>query len=121
MNAEGGSFEMTDDRLFWHLSNWSEWQKQDGVGIGYPRFASGGMGVSHGIGERFNLNVSEADARCARAVEAILEGVTPAERCAVHHVHLHAVYRFGRETSVEAAYDRAVEKVRKGLRARGIP
>ena len=64
---------------------------------------------------------AEGDTQLAKALESILAGLTPAERNAVHHVHLGAVYRFPQVgAAVEQAYARAMRKIWDGLAARGI-
>jgi hypothetical protein len=62
--------------------------------------------------------IATADRRCAEAVEAALNDLPSALRCAVHAVHLAAVFRF--RGDVESLYDRATESVRRWLMARGI-
>ncbi len=74
------------------------------------------MGVS-GTSD-FDSMVAAADATCARAVEPILDGLSPAERCAIHHRHLAAVFGFPR-VDVDVAYDRALEAVQRGLTCGG--
>lgn len=109
---------MTDERLEWHLWNWEQWQyRQKGsYGRGYPSRGLSGMGCSGS--SDVDAMVQNADTRCATAVEAILSDLSPAERCAVHAVHLAAVFRM---RDLQGAYDRATEAVRKGLTMRGIP
>ncbi len=111
---------MTDDRLDWHFANWATWQRAEyTIAHGYPSQASSGMGKTHR--QRFDEQVTVADQRCAKAVEALLDGCTALERNAVHHLHLYAVFRFPRlGQCVEEAYSRAREHVRNGLLARGI-
>lgn len=114
--------EMTDDRLDWHLENWAEWQRDcaGDFGRNYPSRASGGF-ISRSS-QDFDAMVRKADRMCARAVDAILEGCTTAERSAVAYFHIGAVFRFphvGR--GAEIAYQSAREKIRRGLIARGIP
>lgn len=115
--SDRAKHEMSDDRLRWHFENWAVWQRMDGIETGYMRHASGGIGVSHGS-DRIARLENEADARCARAVEALLEGLPVAQRCAVHHFQLQAVFRF--RGDAVALYALAGECVRRGLTKRGI-
>lgn len=113
---------MTDDRLQWHLDNWASWHMARGqsLGGGYPTRASGG--VRSIASQDFDTMVEAADIHCAEAVEAILDGCTVVQRCAVHHFHLGAVFRFPRPgLGAEIAYRAAREAVRAGLVRRGIP
>ena len=62
--------------------------------------------------------VSEADARCARAVDAILDGMRVHHRLAIYATHGVAVWRFRWDLGV--VYREAMEEARLGLRGRGI-
>lgn len=110
---------MDDDRLDWHLWNWSNWQRSSFAGtvraLWYPA-SSPAIGISHGAD--FDELVAAVDQRCAEAVESALDGCTVAERCAVHHVHLHAVYR--PRIGLDEAYQAARRKIADGLDERGI-
>lgn len=108
---------MSDDRLEWHLWNWEQWhyQQKGHYGRGYPKRAHGPMGASGS--SDFDQMVAAADTRCALAVEAILNDLPPAQRCAVHAVHLAAVYHL---RNLQSSYDHATEAVRAGLTKRGI-
>lgn len=126
--VDGG---MTEQRLDWHLENWAEWQQRDRVGTGHNRRASGGMISGSHYGRPFDEMVQAADAKCAAAVEALLDGCSPAERCAVHHRYLAAVFRWRGIDPIldpvkalalsEAPYQRARTIIRNGLLKRGIP
>lgn len=117
--------DMTESRITWHLDNWAYWQRapesgRGGPPRGYPSAAGSGVGVQR----RSNLDsmIDAADARCAKVVDAILDGLRPIERAAVHHFHLAAVFRFPHiGMSAERAYARARDEVRLGLIRRGIP
>jgi hypothetical protein len=108
---------MSDDRLEWHLWNWEQWQfrQRGSYGRGYPSRGLSGMGCSGS--SDLDAMIANADVRCAKAVEAILGECSPAERAAVHAMHLAAVFRL---RDLKGAYDRATERVRKGLERRGI-
>jgi hypothetical protein len=115
--GDGG---MTEQRLDWHLENWAEWHfRHNKVGYGAPSRAGSGLGRSHRT--TFEDMVESADTRCAEAVEASVDDLTPIERFAVHHVHLAAVYRFPREArGHQEAYERARAKIKRGLGSRSI-
>lgn len=126
-----GDSGMTEARLDWHLDNWGQWQQRDRVGTGFNRRASGGMISGSHYGRPFDEMVEAADAKCAAAVEAVLDGCSPAERSAVHHRHLAAVFRWRgidpiaepekAQALSEAPYQRARTAIRRGLVKRGIP
>jgi hypothetical protein len=109
---------MSDSRLEWHMWNWEQWQFQQRghYGRGYPSRGLSGMGASGS--SDLDAMIATADRRCAEAVEVVLNDLAPALRCAVHAVHLAAVFRF--RDDVESLYDRATEAVRRWLMARGI-
>lgn len=113
-------------RLDWHLDNWAAWHRSRDdlaeLGCKTESLWSGNYD-----NERETQN---ADTRQAEAVEAIVnsdqsaavpDGFTPVERVALHFMHLGtAVYRFNREP-LDVIYERAREKLSRGLLRRGIP
>lgn len=116
----GHSPRMSEPRLDWHLWNWEQWQLRSHFGSlrahWYP--AVGAEGPGAGTLNDFDDMVSAVDGRCAQAVESALEGCTVAERAAVHHKHLHAVYRL--REPLEDCYARARCVIRATLDRRGI-
>ena len=107
---------MTDDRVDWHLWNWSQWMRRNSHRLGYPRLASGGMGRS--AHSDFDEMVQAADARCARAVDAIIEALPAAQRIAVHHKLLASVYRV--RADLATSYADACDRIRRELMRKGI-
>lgn len=111
---------VTDDRLEFHLWNWENWQRRSRFWsfrrLWYPGRASGGMGNSGSID--FDAMVAHVDTRCAKAVEAALNNCAPAERCAVHHKHLDAVYRF--RLPLDVLYAAALARIADHLTRAGI-
>ena len=110
---------MDDARLTWHCENWRTWQedRKSDFGRGYPSRASSRMGQS---GSRdFDSMVAAADGHCARAVDAIVDGLPPVERCAVYHVHLAARFPYPATCAMDV-YELARAEIRRGLMKRGI-
>jgi hypothetical protein len=62
--------------------------------------------------------VETADAKCARAVDAIVDSLTPASRAAVYNRHGIAVFRGIRDES--RRYDQACLAIGRKLDAKGI-
>lgn len=111
-----GSGSMTDERLEWHLWNWRTWMYSGKTVEGYP-MASAGL---RSIGQSDFDDMAEAsDIRCARACNAIVEGLPPAQAAAVYRKWLHAVYRFPRG-NFECCLAMAMDTIRAGLESRGI-
>lgn len=104
------------DRLDWHLRNWVAWQRRGGLNIWYSSRASGGMGKSGS--SDFDSMCANADNRSAMAVDTILDDLPGRERMAVYNEWLATVFRF--EGDAIALYDAAVQKLERGLIARGI-
>jgi hypothetical protein len=103
-------------RIEWHLGNWASWMRGAGrPNLWYPSRASGGMGKSGS--SDFDSMVASADSHCAAAVDAIVDGLTPRERCAVHNRHLATVFIVRDE---EGAYLAALVVIERGLAAKGI-
>jgi hypothetical protein len=109
---------LDNDRIDWHLWNWTRWQHTGALVVGYASRASGGF--RSGSLHEFDAMVVEADNECAIAVDVILAGLSPAQRCAVHHVHLDAVYRFVDAVLLATAYSAARFAIGRGLDVRGV-
>jgi len=109
---------LDDDRMGELLSLWARWMRssQPLRELWYPDQATGcvGGGNSHD----FETMLEDMDLRHAEAVNAAIEGLSPAEQCAVYHVHLAAVFR-GR-APMEGTYEEARYQLRVVLPSRGI-
>lgn len=109
---------MTEQRLDWHLWNWANWMRRDaGVVRGYAGRASGGL-RGNGTTGAFEEECYAVDLRCARAVDAAIEGLPSPEKVAVYHYNLGAL-RHG-VIGIGDVYDEARERLRKELTRRGI-
>jgi len=75
-------------------------------------FVGGGLGANAYVFEDWGAQV---DRRAVDLINATLEGMLPAEVCAVHHVKLCAVYRF--RAPVMELYRSARQKIGVRLRA----
>lgn len=107
-------YGMNNDRLSWHLWNWARWMDRGSYGLGYP-----GRSLCTASGHSdFDEMVNRADARCARAVDAIVEDLPQPQKLAVHHKHLSAVFRI--RADLETAYELACDKISRELTKRGI-
>lgn len=108
---------MTDDRVEWHLWNWSTRACSNTFNDGgYGSRASGGIG--HSWSNDSDSMVAEVDTRCAYIVDVLIGELPEIERCAVRHVHLEAVYRF--RDGHKEPYRRAKMSIGRGLDKRGI-
>lgn len=109
---------LDDDRMGELLSLWARWMRssQPYRELWYPDTAAGcvGGGNSHD----FETMIEDADKRAAEGVGAAIDGLTPAEQCAVFHVHLASVFR-GR-APMEKTYEEARYQLRVILPSRGI-
>lgn len=111
--------QMTDERLAWHLHNWRQWHLESDRELAGDYPASVGLFTPP---RDWDDRLAASDARCAEAIETIVGDMQPAERAAVHHRHLAAVWRFARsDWSLERCYENALLRIRIGLIARGIP
>lgn len=110
LNDRFHSFDQTD----WHLQNWAAWMRTGGFSSLAYQISEGHKGST-----TFDEMVENADRIAARAVDAILGNLPPAQQCAVHHVWLGASWRFPRN-NVDALLELAKMAVRRGLSERGI-
>lgn len=115
--AESSIAGMPETRLEFHFDNWRRWMKNDVIGDGYPTYAAGF--VHGGNSMTFDEMMDSSDIRCARAVDALMRGLTPAERCAINHNYLRAVFRFPRDNLPELLRS-ARFRIACGLVARAI-
>lgn len=76
--------------------------------------------VEYGCGSKdWDDLADEVDRRCARAVDAVIRGLPPAQSAALMHAYLHAVFRFPRD-NYDALLAAAREAVDNGLTAKGM-
>lgn len=107
-----------DDYLESLLLDWAAWQRA-GAGVdGYPEHSTGLS--DGGASKSFDDMLETMDNQHAEVVETVINGLPPAQRCALHHAYLNAVYRFRNEMVYESALEQAKQAVRAGLRARNI-
>lgn len=106
---------MDDDRLRWHLANWQAWMHHHNLRLGYPTKA---VGMHSQASRDFDEMVETADARCAAAVDAIIDGLNARSRAAIYRAHLGSSWRYLFDFA--AAYAIACNEVRTGLLAKGI-
>lgn len=83
--------------------------------LGYPTKS---LGMHSQASRDFDEMVDVADARCAAAVDAIIDGLTPRYRAALYHCHLGTSWRY--MMGWDTCYLLACEQIRNSLRARGI-
>ena len=105
-----------EDRVEWHLRNWKAWQQKGGLRLGYSSRASGGIGKSGSTD--FDAMCANADNSSAVAVDTIIDDLPQRERLAIYNEWLCTVFRF--EGDALALYESGVNRLAKGLRARGI-
>jgi hypothetical protein len=67
----------------------------------------------------FDDMCSISDGRIADITDAVINDLLPAERAAIHHYYLEAVYAFPRE-AFETVLVRAKVQVQAGLRRKGV-
>ena len=108
---------MPEFRLEFHLDNWRRYMRSDVPVDGYPGRSAGCLGG--GLSATFDELVDAADARCARAVDALMQGLGNSERAAINHVYLYAVFRFPR-SNLRELLESGRLKVAKGLVSRGF-
>jgi hypothetical protein len=105
---------MNESRLKYYLEVWKEWMLSERYGRGYPSKAAGFSSSGIGGFDDLSEQVEKAD---ALAVDAVIEGLHPAQRVAIHHFHLSAVYKI---RDIERQYESALDNLWRGLLARGL-
>lgn len=103
--------------LDWHFQNWARWMGLDRMTRGYPSRACG----CTSWGDSWDNDTAEArsERKQAACVNALIEGLKPSQRAAIHHRYLHAVFQFTRDNYAQLLVE-AREAVSKGLWSRGM-
>ena len=108
---------MKPERLTWHLDNWAAWVSAK-VDVGdYP--SRSGSGIGRSGGRDFDAMVAESDVVCARAVDAILDGMEGRLRHTVYNCVLATVWPISGDP--DENYAAALVIIEAGLWKRGIP
>ena len=85
---------MEQNRLEWHLENWSDWMRRDTNKLGYPSkslmIASGG---SSGADE-FEIMCDDADTNAATTIDSIIDSISAPQRTAINHQWLKVVHHY---------------------------
>lgn len=107
----------TDRRVKDALDIWANYMRHDRTVNGYANKSSGF--ISGGSVSNFEDLEYSVDIAMAKAVEAILDGLTISQRLSVHHIHLAAVWSSNR-TCLEDDYANALICIEIGLRKKGF-
>jgi hypothetical protein len=103
--------------LDFHLNNWARWMEREKLVRGYSNRACGC--TSWGDGWDNDTTEARNEAAQAACVNALINDMKPAQRAAVHHCYLHAVFLFPRSNYIPLLVE-AREVISKGLRSRGM-
>ena len=110
-------FDDTEIKVKDVLDIWANWmQIDDSQHLNYSRCMIYHLGGSNGDKDDAELRDNKNKAINA---QAIYEGLSLAQKLAINHFHLSAVWRPQRY-KIEDAYASAIEAMTKGLRRRGI-
>lgn len=102
-----------------HMRNWVTWMHADLGPRGCPNRACGGARNYTSMDLDNVAAYENLDRDLAERTDAVIDDLAPAERCAINHKYLHAVFRFNRE-SYEDVLARALVNVLAGLRRRNV-
>ena len=107
--------ESADTRVEVNLLNWARWMKTEVLTEGAPSEACGCIGG--GYSASFDDLVDAVDVQTAMVTDALIRDLTASQQAAIHHVYLHAVYRF---RDFEKILESARRDLKLSLDARGI-
>ena len=104
-------------RIDWHLDNWARYMRERDV----DELECKIVDVYQSANADFDDMCDAMERRIAVAMDALVSDLPLAEKVAVHHKHLSAVWRFNRPgSSMEDVYQSARENLSEGLRRKGI-
>jgi hypothetical protein len=107
---------VTDDRIEWHLENWANWMHAK------PRmgFDKKSTVLASSSSRDFDEMCEEADLYAARATNAAIENLTPAEQAAIERKwDICGVWNFKRQNFLEV-YWSGLKKLGPMLDAQGL-
>lgn len=108
---------MEHPRIDWHLDNWARYMREHDV----EELQCKILDVYQSANADFDAMCDAMERRCAVAMDALVSDLPLAEKVAVHHKHLSAVWRFNRPgATMESVYQSARENLSEGLRRKGI-
>jgi hypothetical protein len=96
---------MNRERLEYHLENWAHWMRSDREQLGYPRRSlmiatGGGSSV-----DEFEIMCDQADAQCAKQMDALIDSLKPPQKVAINHHWLQVKHCYPtQEYDLEMAY-----------------
>jgi hypothetical protein len=101
------------------LRVWVSYMHGDEKPEGLPAKACGGV-TNYTSMDLDNIAAYEnLDTAIAEHTNAVIESLPPAQKCAVHHIYLHAFFRFPRD-NVHELLENAKHALEIGLRRRGV-
>lgn len=104
--------------LQWNLENWARWMRSDEKPEGLPDRGCGGIVGYVSGGYDHGESYDTMDVGLAEATNAAIEGLVPAEQCAIYVAYrVMSVYRM---RDYESALERAKAGVLKSLQMRGV-
>lgn len=116
MNARARFPTDVPDRLAFHLENWADFMRTGSTrGLGAPTTAAGCIGG--GYSNSFDDMCLEADSRAAKAMNGLIESLTPGQQAAINHKYLYAVYRF---RDLDSTFREACIRLERWMPTRGL-
>jgi hypothetical protein len=110
---------LPEQRVTWHLDNWSEWLRDQRSDFGYGYRNRDAIFLT-GNSREFDAMVAAADMRCAHAVDTVVADLPLEQNRAVFHKHTAAVIRGRAAENLEANYARARAYLALALPRKGI-
>lgn len=101
------------DYLEVYLAEWVTFMHSGRYCAGYPRRA---IGISTGGNSKsFDELMEPVESEIVHAIDAAIESLPPAQRCAIHHCYLHSVYRFRENYPYIKALGDAKDGIRRAI------
>ena len=109
-----------EQRLDFHLSNWSRWMRSGEHVQGYKHGAAGCVGGGY-TGD-FDDMVAAADRRTAIIMDTLISDLPENQCCAVHNVWINKVFRLDQRVgeSLEKDYAQACDNLLIGMNTKGL-
>lgn len=108
-----GTYGLSEDRLDWHLENWTRWESAR-----WDAELMVTMSEGHSSTKDFEQMCMEMDQNHAQITKAAIESLTPVESSSVFCKLVRSVFRF--RDSIDEVWMRARWRLRKDLYRRGL-
>lgn len=106
------------ESIEWLIHNWARWMRSGQLEKWYPG-QSAGLSTG-GASESFDDLLERCERDLAKTTDTVIKDLPLLQQNVIHHVYLHAVFRFRSQSPISHALLLAKEGITAGLKKRHI-